>query len=847
MRPSALVYLYRRRLRSHGPQELLAGVGVAIAVALVLTAILSESSIGSSAARVVRTVVGPASLQLRARGGEGFSEAVVEQVERQRGVKLAAPLLEETASLQAANGRSARIELAGADLRLAVLDGLAETLPIGALSSRGVGISVATARTLGLRRSQARDATLTLKLRGRAYRVPVTAVLGSEAAGALSGAQIAVMQLARMQQLAGVGRTVSRVFVETRTGRRALAARGLARVAAGRLQVARADADVALLRQALGPSNLASGLFAAIGALLGFLLAFSAMLLTVAERRRAISELRVAGARRGSVVCMVGFEALCLGVPASALGLLAGYVLSSSVFHESTSYLAEAFTLSPTTVVEPWELVLAFAGGVLASGAASAVPLLDLRRGRARDAIHAQDGSPGNALGAVVRWRLALAALVLLAAASVLWSVAPSAAIGATALLALATVLAVPLAFAAVLALAQRLGERLQRLSVLPLALASLRATTLRCLALAATGAVALFGSIALGGARQNLLGGIDSFARSYTAGADIWVGNPGDNQAVQSFAPDGAAARIARVPGVAGVQRYEGSFTVLDGRRVWVIARPVSAERRLLGSELRHGSLPVTLRRLAQGGWIVLSEQLAAARGVRVGQELTLATPTGPRSFRVAATSTNLAWPPGVIFMSVGDYASAFASSAPTALAVQLARGADAAAVRAAVAAALGRGSGLEASLAGTRARRIEQLASGGLGQLRVVANMLAAAAIVAMIAALSSSVWQRRAGLASLRLLGARRASLQAILLIEAGLMLSAGCLTGAIAGVYGQVVIDAFLRDVTGFPLASPAASARPLELLALVLATGLLAGALPGWLAARVKPVLALANE
>jgi hypothetical protein len=37
---------------------------------------------------------------------------------------------------------------------------------------------------------------------------------------------------------------------------------------------------------------------------------------------------------------------------------------------------------------------------------------------------------------------------------------------------------------------------------------------------------------------------------------------------------------------------------------------------------------------------------------------------------------------------------------------------------------------------------------------------------------------------------------------LLTEAVLMLSAACLIGAVAGLYGQVIIDSYLRHVTGF---------------------------------------------
>lgn len=847
MRLSALLFMYRRRLKAHHAQELFAAIGIATAVALVFAAIVAEGSISSSAGRVVHTVIGPADLQLRARGDEGFSEATSARVKRLPGVKQTAPLLEQAATVTASDGRQISVEVAGTDLRLAVLDGLAETLPIGSLSKAGIALSQASAQTLGIGRVAAKGADVTLKLRGRAYRLPVSAVLGAEAAGALAGARVAVMPLSHLQQLAGLPGRATRIFVQSRTGQKAAVRAELARLAGGRVEVAAADADIGLLGQALGPSDLASGLFASIGAVLGFLLAFNAMLLTVTERRRAIADLRIAGARRVTIAEMILFEALCLGIPASLLGLGAGYLLSTEVFHQSTNYLAEAFTLSGGTVVSTRAVVLSLAGGILATCLASAVPLLDLRRGRARDAIYEERGVPGSSLNRRLRTRLTGAALVLVALASVLWVLLPAAAIPATALLALATVLAVPLALDAVLRGAALLGERFQRISILPLALASLRATTLRSLALAATGAVALFGSVALGGSRANLLSGIDSFAHSYVADADVWVSNPGDNQAVNSFSPGDAAARIAHLPAVAAVHSFQGGFSQLGSRRVWVIARPAGAERHVLESQVRDGSASVALARLAQGDWIAVSQQIASEHRLGVGGTLLLPTPTGPKSFRIAATTTNLAWPPGVIFMNSADYGRAWATSATTALGVQLRPGASPPAARAAIEATLGRTNGLEVSLAATRATRIEALASEGLGQLREISTMLLAAAILAMVAALASSIWQRRSGLAGLRLFGASSASLQGILLIEALLMLSAGCLTGALAGIYGQVVIDAFLRHVTGFPLASPTTSVRPLEVLLLVLAVALTLGAIPGWLATRVRPVLALADE
>ncbi len=75
MRLGALVYLYRRRLRVHGVQELLAGLGIASSVALVFATLVASASVAGSSSQLVHEVVGPATLQLRARGADGFGEA----------------------------------------------------------------------------------------------------------------------------------------------------------------------------------------------------------------------------------------------------------------------------------------------------------------------------------------------------------------------------------------------------------------------------------------------------------------------------------------------------------------------------------------------------------------------------------------------------------------------------------------------------------------------------------------------------------------------------------------------------------------------------------------------------
>jgi putative ABC transport system permease protein len=827
-------------------QELLAGIGVAVAVALVFAVTVANSSISSSAGDVVHAVIGPADLQLRARGQDGFDEQLLTRVERLPDVKQAASLLEQTATLIGPDGHRATVDVAGTGIRLAILDGLSHTLPLGTLAPDGIDLSQTSADTLRLPSyNSTNPVQVMLDLRGHALPLTVSAVLGHETAGALSDAQVAVMPLVRLQQLAGLKGRVTRIFVESKPGREAAVRSELRALAAGRLIVAPANQDVSLLQQALRPSNQASDLFAGLSALLGFLFAFNAMLLTVPERREVIADLRLDGTPRVAIVQMVMFQALCLGVAASLVGLVGGYALSMGLFHPSVAYLAQTFTLGTTTEIGIRPVVLSVAGGVLATCLASIVLLRDLRRGRPLDAIFHENDVAGTLPANARRWlAMIMAGLVLLA--SGLFVLMPSAALIACVVLALATMFAVPLIFGIVLRACGALASGNPKFTALPLALSSLKSTTLRSLALAATGAVALFGSVALGGARDDLLRGLHGFASADATDAAIWVTNPEDTAAANNFQPDHYASRISRIPGVASVNLFQSEFMTIGHRRVWIIARPSNVSMDLLNSQIVEGNAAIAAQHLRQGGWIAVSKQIAEEHHADLGGPLDLPTPTGTVEFKLAATTTNFGWTSGVVLMNVNDYTRFWATSEPTALGINLTQSMPVGLALREIDAALGSKSGLEAIIASTRADRFNAIASEGLQQLDEISTLLVATAILAMAAALGSSIWQRRPSLAELRLEGAPRRQLQLVLLVESTLMLSAGCLSGAVGGVYGQVVIDGYLKHVTGFPVAGVATGQHPIEIFALVTVAVLLIVSLPGWFASRVPAALAL-NE
>jgi len=844
MGPGVLLHIYRNRLRAHAIQEVLAGLVVAIAVALVFATLIANGSITGSARGVVHTVIGPANLQLRARGNDGFEERLLARVRDLAGVERAAPLLEQIGTVSS-GGKHAIVEVVGAEVRLAALDGLLRTLPLSLFGQRKIGLSTTSAAQLGIYGEQAGSEAphVLLRMRGTAISLQISAVLGPGLFGALSRSLVAAMPLARLQRIAGLQGRVSRIFIQTRPGHEREVRAALERLAAGRITVAPADQDIALLGQALRPSGQASGLFEVISALLGFLFAFNAILLTIPERRQAIADLRVDGVRRSAIVEMILFQGLLLGLCASFVGLFAGYVLSSAVFKTSPGYLSQAFTLGTSTVIDPRSVLLALACGILATGLASTVLLLDLRPGRALDAVYHEDGVPGNTLDGATARRLGCIALLLLVLATFLAVLVPSAAIVACVALVLASVLAIPFILASVLRIMGVFARRYPRFTLLPVALGSLRATTIRSLALTATGAVALFGSVALGGAQHDLLRGLHNFARAYATDGEVWVLNPGYTPETTSFPADGYVRRISEVQGVTQVHLLQSEFEDIGDRRVVILARPPGTGAELLRHELVAGDPTTTLRRLREGGWVTESRQLAEEQHAQIGQTLALPTPTGTARLRLAGLTTNFGWPGGSIVISSADYSRYWATREPTALAVDFKPGTNIAAARRAVAATLGLSSGLEAITAATWSERFDKLAGEGLSELSEISTLLLFAAVLAMATALGSGIWQRRLSLADLRLEGAAPRRMRRVLLIEAALMLGTGCVVGALAGIYGQVVVDTYLRGVTGFPVASFSTSTQPLEIFGFVLVAVLVITAFPTWIASRVSPTLA----
>jgi putative ABC transport system permease protein len=831
-----ILHLFRVRLRARLAQECFALAGIAIGVALLFASQVASSSLQGSVRQLTRGIAGTATLQLLARAPQGFAQGTLAEVRGIPGVRVAAPLLEASANMRGPRG-SAAVDLVGADASLSRLGGElvrhAALAPFGGIGA--VVLPAPLARAVGAGRF---GQEVAFQLDGRTGELPLYAQLTSRQIGPLTSSPVAIAPLFSVQELTGLPGRVSRILIEPAPGRARQVHAALARLAPADASVEPIDYDETLFTKAATASRQATLLFSVISALVGFLFAFNAMLFTVPQRRSLIAGLRRDGYGRATVVAVLLSDALALALAASALGLLLGEQLSIHVLHSDPAFLSLAFTLGSPQVIDLRTIALALAGGMLATLVAVFGPLLDVL---ARDPFAMQD--PRRGAGA--RWagrRRAVAGLACLLGATAILLRAPDAAAPAATLLIGALLLELPIALSLALALAERLARILT--SIVPhVVTMELRAAPGRAVAIASTGAIAVFGGVAIQGAHDDLLAGLDAAARELNAASDVWVDPRGSFNLLDTaaFAPTNPA-RLARLPGVQAVRPYRSGFLDYGDRRVLVIGVPAQATPLLPAGQLVQGDARLASARVRGGGWLVLSRAIAQEHHLRIGQALTLPT-AKPTRLRIAALSTNVGWAPGAIVMNAGDYARAWASDAVSAYSVALAPGVDPAAGAEEIRRALGPGSGLAVQTAAQRVRAQSRLSGLALASLAQIATAILIAAALAMAAAMGATIWQRRPRMAKLKLDGLPRSQLWHTVLLECALLVGLGCLLGAGFGLYGQQLADRALASSVGFPVAHSIPLAG-LESIAVVLVAAVAMLALPGYLAASVPAALAL---
>jgi len=832
---SNVLAIYRARLRARTVlvQEIFAVLGIAVGVALLFASQVASTSLNGSVRQLTSEVVGDMQLQLDARGSSGFDQRLLGDVQRIPGVLAALPVLEQQANMVGPRGQ-APVDLIGTDPRFARAGSpLLRHFSYTALArQRALAVPAPVAEEIGAGPLQ----PVTLQIGGRNVSALLGAELRAADIGALVHSPVAIAPLAYAQDITGLRGRVTRIFVQVASGRARQVQAGLTRLAAGHLNVEPADFDATLFARAAAPANQSEGLFAGISALVGFMFAYSAMLMTMHLRQDLIVDLRRNGATRLMTVQTLLFDAFVLGGLASLLGLALGALLSSSVFQGNPGYLSFAFAVGSERIVTWQCFAFAVAAGMLAACIGVLTPLRDiLSRPRRHVPGFTERLLRLRSIGMVA------GGLACLAATTIILLLAPQSAVLGCVILVLALGLLLPILLDLIVVVFDLIERRLT-LTWLHLAVIELREPSSRgrSLAIAATGAIAVFGSVAIQGAHSNLQRGLNHLFGDVTDVADLWIAPPG-TQNLLATAPfqNPDASTLARIPGVAAVGLYRAGFLTYGDRRLWVLAPPSIARHPIPPSQLVAGDLALATARVREGGWAVVSQVVAAQHHLHIGQRFVLPS-ANPTALRIAALVTNLGWPPGAIILNPGDYTRAWGTASPTAYNVTLLPGYSSSDVRREAQRALEPTSGLSVQTAHQRDQLQQAASRQGLSRLTQIATLVLIATVLAMATAMGSMIWQRRSRIARMKVQGYTRRVLWYWLLCESALLLGAGCSIGAAFGLFGQLLISHALMTVTGFPIVITVGASFALLSFTLVSAVAVLIVALPGFRVASVRP-------
>ncbi len=799
-----LLLFYRRHLRVQPLRELMAVVGVAAGVALLFAVQVAHRSITGSFEEIAHGVAGRATLELAARGPEGFEQRIAEEVEHMPGVKAAAPIFEQPIVAVGPKGRRA-LTLVGATEQIAALGGKLslEFQRAGEASHRGLLVlTEPTAHAIG-----ARPGTLlAIRVGARTEHLTLDATVPSSKIGAVAESPVAAAPLPIVQSLTGSAGRVTRVLIEPRPGREAELRRALTVRFGATLNARPVKTEAQLLASAAGPEKQVTLLFSAISLVAGIILAYNALLLASDERRRFIVYLIETGTPDSMIVASLAFDAFILGLVGSILGLLAGDVISLIAYRTVPGYIAAAFAIGGQRVVGLPTVLIALGGGMLAAFAAAALPAaVALRAGAA-----AEPEAVGRTLSLARKLHSSDAVIFACGALLVSVSVAASALKPQTTVVALiglaaGLVICLPMILRQLLRLAHAASRHSDDPAV-RLSVAELRGSPTRSVALLATGMVAAFLMVLIGGSVANVQRAANRGATDLLSSANLWIkpGGPENVYATQTFTYRETQRRLQRLDVVSSVLPWHDSFLDLPGKRVWVLGVPPQLSTQIAPSQLVEGSLRAADRHIREGGWAAVSLTIAREDHLRLGERFTIPTPTGYASLRLAATIANYGWLSGAILMNGDDHTRLWGSAVATQLAVALKPGTSIEQGKQAVEAALPAGSALTVKSVDELRSEVSAVLGSTLSRLNDTTIVVLIATVASVIALMIAAIWQQRGRLESLISIGMSSGQLARLIFYESGLVLLSGCLIGVAAGLVGQYLIDGWLHQTTSSPV-------------------------------------------
>ncbi|MGH7165242.1 MAG: ABC transporter permease, partial [Nitrospiraceae bacterium] len=312
---------------------------------------------------------------------------------------------------------------------------------------------------------------------------------------------------------------------------------------------------------------------------------------------------------------------------------------------------------------------------------------------------------------------------------------------------------------------------------------------------------------------------------------------------------PRSWADRVALLPGVEAVDTYRDVTIAISGRPAALVSRDLRLHAERSRYLFVEGDSQVLLPRTVSANGVVVSEVLASALGVRVGDTLPLMTPAGEKRFPVMGVFYDYATDGGKVVMDRVLYARIWEDDTVTVIPVYTTTpGADAGAVRRRIEETVGREGHLV--VVGNAELKQEILAIFDRTFTITYALELIAVvvALLGIVNTLLTAVLERQRELATLRAIGASARQIRGLVLWESAYLGLLGSALGLVGGILLSILlVDVINKQSFGWTIQFVLPKGLLVEAVGLALAAALVAGYLPARWAARQPVVEGLRYE
>jgi putative ABC transport system permease protein len=261
----------------------------------------------------------------------------------------------------------------------------------------------------------------------------------------------------------------------------------------------------------------------------------------------------------------------------------------------------------------------------------------------------------------------------------------------------------------------------------------------------------------------------------------------------------------IAAIDGVARVQRYRDVRVNFRGKPVMVAGIEMSSVHATSPSKPVAGERDDMYARAATGSGVIISDNLAQLRGLKIGDTVDLAAPYGTMRLPVVGVIADYTVQQGTIFIDRSVFVRLWRDETVNDFRVFVAPEADAAVVRQRI---IDRYAGHRHVfvLANEEARGyVLRIADRWFGMVNVQIGIAVLIAILGIVNALTVSIADRRRELGVLKAVGALRGQIRRTIWLEAVGVAVIGLVLGSLLGaVMLRYLLDIVQRDAVGMRL-------------------------------------------